>query len=163
MKFCEPLLLHEDRVRAEWVDEFDHMNLAFYVAVCDWGSYKFWELANDGRKLEERDGMEYAIVETHVNYIREVRLDDELIVESQLLGFDEKRFHLFHTLRHAQQHFVSATNEVMGLGFNLKARGIQPFASQVQKKLAEIYEGQKTLPRPANAGRSIALPVKKPI
>ena len=107
--------------------------------------------------------MEYAIVETHVNYIREVRLDDELIVESQLLGFDEKRFHLFHTLRHAQQDFVSATNEVMGLGFNLNARGIQPFTSQVQKKLAEIYEGQKTLPRPANAGRSIALPAKKPI
>ncbi len=158
MRFDEPLLLHEDKVRAEWVDEYDHMNLAYYVAVCDWGTYKFWELANDGRTLDERDGMEYAIVETHVNYLREVRLGDELIVESQLLGFDKKRFHLFHTLRHAQQNFVSATNEVMGLGFNLNARGIQPFSESVQARLAEIFEGQKSLPKPANAGRSIAIP-----
>lgn len=157
MQFDQLLLLHEDKVRPEWVDEYDHMNLAFYVAVCDWGTYKFWELANGGRPLDERDGMEYAVVETHVNYLREVRLGDELIVETQLLGFDRKRFQLFHTLKHKNDGFVSATNEVMALGFNLNARGIQPFAQCVQMKLAKIFEGQRHLPKPANAGRSISL------
>ncbi len=160
MRFDEPLLLHRDSVRAEWVDEYDHMNLAYYVAVCDWGTYNFWELANEGRKLEQREGMEYAVVETHVNYLREVRLADELLVESQLLGYDEKRFNLFHTLKHATEGFVSATNEVMGLGFDLNARTIQPFAERVQAKLAEIFAGQQFLPRPVNAGRSISLPKK---
>ena len=106
--------------------------------------------------------MEYAVVETHVNYIREVRLGDELIVATQLLGFDQKRFHLFHTLKHAKENFVSATNEVMSLGFNLNARGIQPFSESVQIKLAAIFEGHKSLPRPVNAGRSISLPKVKP-
>ncbi len=160
MRFDEPLVLHHDSVKAEWVDEYDHMNLAYYVAVCDWATYKFWELVNDGRVLEERNAMEYAIVETHVNYLREVRLDDELTVETQLLGFDKKRFHLFHTLKHSHEGFVSATNEVMGLGFNINARNIQPFAESVQLKLADIFEGQQTLPIPANAGRSISLPSK---
>lgn len=160
MRFDEPLILHHDKVHAEWVDEYDHMNLAYYVAVCDLGTYKFWELANDGRVLEERDAMEYAVVETHVNYLREVRLDDELTVDTQLLGFDEKRFHLFHTLKHTREGFVSATNEVMGLGFNLNARCIQPFVASVQMKLAEIFQGQQNLPRPTNAGRSISLPSK---
>ena len=160
MRFDEPLLLHHDHVRAQWVDEFDHMNLAYYVAVCDWGTYKFWELVNDGRQLDERDGMEYAIVEAHVNYLREVRRGDKLIVTTQLLGYDDKRFHLFHTLKHATEDFVSATNEVMGLGFNLNTRGIAPFADRVQSKLAEIFAGQQTLPKPTHAGRSISLPTK---
>ncbi len=158
MKFDEPLLLHEDKVRAEWIDDYGHMNLAYYVAVCDLGTYKFWELANDGRAIDDRNGMEYAIVETHVNYLREVQLNDELFVSTQLLGFDEKRFHLFHTLWHRQQAFISATNEVMGLGFNLSTRQIQTFANHVQARLNEILTGQKSLPRPTNAGRAIAMP-----
>lgn len=160
MKSDQLLLLHEDKVRPEWVDEYDHMNLAYYVAVCDWGTYNFWELANCGQPLDERAGMEYAVVETHVNYLREVRLGDELIVETQLLGFDQKRFHLFHTMKHKRERFVSATNEVMALGFNLNVRGIQPFTRRVQEELEKIFKGQRRLPNPANAGRSISLPSK---
>ncbi len=161
MKFDKPLLLHEDKVRAEWVDEYGHMNLAYYVAVCDWGTYKFWELVNEGRSLAHRGGMEYAIVETHVNYLQEVHLNDALIVETQLLGFDDKRFNLYHTLRHADQNFISAGNEVMGLGFNLNTRRIQPFVDHVQTRLTEIFAGQKNIPKPTHAGRAIALPKRQ--
>jgi len=157
IQYDQPLLLHRDSVRTEWVDEYDHMNLAYYVAICDWGTSKFWELANNGQNIDERGGMEYAVVETHVNYIREVRLADELIVSTQLLSYDEKRFHLFHTLKHAKEGFVSATNEVMSLGFSLNERGIQPFRTEVQRKLAEIFKGQSELPVPTNAGRAISL------
>ena len=157
LEFDRPLALHQDIVRSEWVDEYDHMNLAYYVLVCDEATYKFWNLVNDNKSLVERQGMEYAVVETHVNYIREVRLGDPLIVTTQILGHDEKRFHIFHELSHAEEKFVSATNEVMALGFHLELRGIQPFATPVQKTMGQIYEKHRLLPRPSNAGRSIRL------
>ncbi len=157
LEFSRPLILHRDAVKPEWVDEYDHMNLAYYVLVCDEATYEFWKLVNSYRSLEERNGLEYAVVETHVNYIREVRLGDPLIVSTQLLGHDEKRFHIFHTLSHAEEKFVAATNEVMALGFNLDLRGIQPFSDSVQENISQLFAEQKLLPKPSNAGRSIRL------
>ena len=157
MNFDQSLVLHRDTVRPEWVDEYDHMNLAYYVLVCDQATYEFWELINDRKSISDRNGMEYAVVETHVNYIREVRLNDPLIVTTQLLGFDEKRFHIFHELRHAEQELISATNEIMALGFDLNFRGIQPFQASVQGFMKRVYEKHKLLEIPENAGRSIGI------
>lgn len=157
MKLNEPLILHQDYVRTEWVDEYDHMNLAYYVLVCDQATYAFWELINEGQTLECREGLEYAVVETHVNYLQEVRLNDPVVVTTQLLGYDQKRFQIFHELRHADQGFLSATNEIMALGFNLNERKIQTFRKSVQDQLKLIGEQHSRLERPANAGRSIKM------
>ena len=157
MKFDLPLNLHQDRVQPQWVDEYDHMNLAYYVLVCDEATYAFWEMVNGGQSLEQRKGAEYAVVETHVNYMREVRLGDPLVVTTQLLGYDEKRFHIFHELRHAEKEYVSATNEVMALGFDLNSRSIHKFRDSVQEIIGEIYEHHQLLETPANAGRSIGI------
>jgi hypothetical protein len=37
--------------------------MAYYVLICDSATFNFWEVANGGRKLEQRDGNEYAVVE----------------------------------------------------------------------------------------------------
>ena len=63
MNFEQSLVLHRDTVRPEWVDEYDHMNLAYYVLVCDQATYEFWELINDRKSISDRNGMEYAVVE----------------------------------------------------------------------------------------------------
>ena len=157
INFDQSLVLHRDTVRPEWVDEYDHMNLAYYILVCDQATYEFWELINDRKSISDRNGMEYAVVETHVNYIREVRLNDPLVVATQLLGFDEKRFHIFHELRHAEQGFISATNEIMALGFDLNLRGIEPFQDSVQEFMKCVYNKHKLLEIPENAGRSIGI------
>ena len=153
--FSKPLLLHECSVRREWIDEYDHMNLSFYVWVCDQASYEFWEVVNEGVSISEREGAEYAVVETHVNYLREVRLNDPLKVTTQLVAYDEKRFRIFHELYHATQGYLAATNEIMALGFNTNQRKISAFRTPVVKMLEQIYEQHHQLPLPANAGRAI--------
>lgn len=153
-----PLALYQTRIKPEWIDEFDHMNLAYYVLVCDQATYAFWEHLNDGRTLDERGGAEYAVVETHVNYLREVRLDDPVRVTTQVLGADSKRFHIFNTLSHAGEGFVSATNEVMVLGFDLNERRVRPFKESVQARLDVLLTAHAPLPTPENAGRAIGMP-----
>ena len=157
----EPLCLHETVVRPEWIDEYGHLNMANYVRVCDDGTYAFWNHVNDGRGLEERDGAEYAVVETHVNYLDEVRLDDPLRVTTQLLAADEKRFRLFHVLYHATKDYVAATNEVMALGFNLKTRALMRFHDPVRARLQEVLAEHASLPMPQNAGRAIGMPRRR--
>ena len=58
LDYDRPLTLHQDVVRSEWVDEYDHMNLAYYVLVCDEATYKFWNLVNDNKSVggAPRDG-----------------------------------------------------------------------------------------------------------
>jgi len=155
------LELHETKVIEQWVDSFGHMNLANYVAVCDQSTFAFWELVNVNTKQDQRGGAEYAVVETHVNYLREVRLGDTLKVTTQLLGADEKRFRLFHNMINTADDSIAATNEVMGLGFDLNTRNLSTFTPQVQKRMQDLLKQHSQLPVPGNAGRCIAMGVKK--
>ncbi|MDH3688688.1 MAG: thioesterase family protein [Gammaproteobacteria bacterium] len=149
--------LHRTTVKAEWLDNYGHMNMAYYLLVCDEATYAFWEKANDGVPIEERGGAEYAVVETHVNYLQEVQLGDPLCVTTQLLGADEKRFRLHHTMSHETQGFVAATNEVMALGFDLNARKLMKFKESVQAQLRQVLVEHAALPLPKNAGRGISM------
>ncbi len=153
----KPITLHTDTVDEKWVDEYDHMNVAYYVLVCDQATYGFWQMVNEGRELSDRNGFEYAVVETHVNYISELRLNDRVTVTTQLLDYDAKRFHLYHELHHESEQYLAATNEVMALGFNLTSRAIQPFDCRVTECLEKIFSAHKLLDKPANAGRTIQI------
>lgn len=157
------LHLHRDQVRSEWVDEYDHMNLAYYVLVCDQATYAFWEMINNHQDIEQRQGAEYAVVETHVNYLAEVRLGASLLVTTQLLEYDAKRFRIFHELHQTDKNYLAATNEVLALGFDLNERGVMNFKSSVRQTLSTIYSQHKKLAVPRNAGRSIRIPKHHPI
>ena len=157
----ERLYSHRSVVKADWIDVYGHMNMAYYLLACDDATYAFWEDVNRGIPVEKRGGAEYAVVETHVNYLREVARGDPLLITTQLLDADEKRFRLFHTMYHAEQDFVAATNEVMALGFDLTARGLMPFKEPVHAKLQAVLAEHRRLPEPENVGRSIGMPKKR--
>jgi acyl-CoA thioester hydrolase len=162
MEIDPRLFLHRSVVKPEWIDEYGHLNMAYYVLVCDQATFRFWEAMNEGRGVAKREGCEYAVVETHVNYQDEVREGDPLLVTTQLLAADNKRFRIFHTMHHADKGYVAATNEVMSLGFNLNSRAMMEFLSEVQGRLQETLVAHNELPRPENAGRAIGQPRKRP-
>ncbi len=154
---AEPLTLVETTVKPEWIDEFDHMNVANYVLVCDLATYAFWRHVNGGLELEARGGLEYAVLESHVHYLGELRLGDPLRITTQLLESDDKRFRIFHQLYHAQENFLSATNEIKSIGFDLKQRRVTRFSGDVLKRLSVLQEEHGRLPLPAQAGHGISL------
>ncbi|MEM7123006.1 MAG: thioesterase family protein [Pseudomonadota bacterium] len=157
----DDLLTYDSVVRPEWIDEFGHLNMAYYVLICDSATFNFWDIVNGDRKLEDRGGSEYAVVEAHVNYLDEVREGDPLRITTQLLAADAKRFRLFHTMYHAERDYIAATNEVMALGFNLNERGLEIFKDDVQERLQEILDRHGNLERHDNAGRAIGQPRKR--
>jgi acyl-CoA thioesterase FadM len=157
MDISKPLRLCEARVRREWVDEFGHMNMARYIEACDLSTYALWEFVNRPKTLEQRGGIEYAVVETHANYLSELHDGDPYFILTQLLGADGKRFWLYHELYHSERNELVATNEVMALGFDLNERRLMPFLPEVQERLAAIVAHHRRLPLPKNASRAIAM------
>ncbi len=153
----EPLRTLETTIKPEWIDEYGHMNVAHYITVCDQATWAFWELASGGLGMNERDGHEYVILETHVHYQAEVLEGDPVHVTTQLLAHDDKRFILFHKMWRTSDGALSATNEVKGLAFNLGERRIERFEPDVEARLAELLADHSKLGAPEEAGKGIVL------
>lgn len=158
----DPRLFQQRRtVKPEWIDEYGHLNMAFYVLVCDLATSGFWDAMNAPLGLDDRNGAEYAVVETHVNYLDEVREGDPLLVTTQLLAADTKRFRVFHCMYHETKGYLAATNEVMSLGFNLNSRAMMEFVPAAYARLQETLVQHADLPRHDNVGRAIGQPRKR--
>lgn len=157
-EIASPLRLVDTRVQPEWIDEFNHVNIAHYLTICDQSNWAFWNWINHPESdMEDRAGHEYVIVENHVHYIDELSLDEPIYVTTQLLGADDKRYVLFHHVYKAADGSLSATNEVKCLGFNLETRRIENWRAPVRERLDAILAAHASLGTPEQAGQGIAL------
>jgi acyl-CoA thioesterase FadM len=152
-----PLRLVESAVKAEWVDEYRHLNMAHYLTICDQANWAFWNWLNaPERRIDMRSGHEGVIVENHVVYLRELMEGARFAIETQVTDFDEKRYILFHRVLDADGN-LAATNEVKCLAFNLEARRPEHWRQIVQDRLGLILDVHRQLGRPAQSGQGIVL------
>lgn len=153
-----PLRLYETRVKPEWIDEFNHVNIAHYLTICDQGNWRFWNAINAPEStMEARAGHEYVILENHVHYISELSLAEPIYVTTQVLSVDDKRYILFHRVYKAEDDTLSATNEVKCIGFNLNQRRIEAWRPRIKERLDAILAAHQALGQPDQAGLGIAL------
>jgi acyl-CoA thioester hydrolase len=146
------------RVEPAWIDYNGHLNVAYYNVLFDRAVDEIYEplgLGPDYLKAHKHSTM---VVESHVRYLRELRVDDPVRITIQLLGYDAKRIHLFEELRHATDGFLSATCETMTLHIDMTARKTAPFPENVMKALAAMKAVHRHLPVPEGAGRGIKMP-----
>jgi acyl-CoA thioester hydrolase len=99
-------------------------------------------------------------LEMHTNYLLEVKGGAEVRIDTQFLGHDAKRLHIFHTMHRGNEAEIVATNEQMLLSIDMTGPKAAPFLPNVLSNIETIWQAHKDLPRHKNAGRSIALPVK---
>ncbi len=157
---AEPLAPCLETVRKDWIDSFGHMNMAYYMLAFDGATFAFWNHVTRDRPAAERAVMAYAVVEAHINYLAEVSEGQTLRVTTQLIDADAKRFRLFHTMHQVEDGYLAATNEVLGLGFNLDSRAVAPFAPATMAEIENVLQRHKGLPLHSNAGRAIGIPRK---
>ena len=83
----------------DWIDYNGHMTESRYLQVFANATDAFLRhVGVDAAYLA--GGRSYYTVETHIRHLAEAHAGDRLDVETQVLGADEKRLHLFHTVRH---------------------------------------------------------------
>lgn len=157
-----PLSLHREKVRPEWLDYNGHMNVAYYVLVFDHASDAVLDLIDLGAAYRERSTGSVFVTEAHITYEQEVSAGDPLRVESRVLGFDGKRFILYHEMFTDDGDTVIAANEVMCLHVDLTTRRTAPLPEAAAARLEDLAAKHGRLPQPSRAGRAISLAARRP-
>lgn len=130
--------------------------MAYYNVLFDNAADELFADFGFGDDYIKRTGYSTFSAEFHVCYLREIHEGNQVYITSQLLDFDEKRFHFFQELYH-EDGWLSATGEGLGLHVELAGPKVVPMPPETYDKMVTIYENHRQLPRPARAGRSIGI------
>jgi carnitine 3-dehydrogenase len=152
----KPLRLHETRVEPGWVDFNNHMTESRYLQVFGDATESLFRVIGVDQAYH-RAGHNYYTVETHLRHLREVEGGTPLHVTTQILGADEKRIHLFHSLYRSDNDTLLATAEQMQLHVDMRASRAAPALPEVLARVERIAAAHRGLERPAGSGRSISL------
>jgi len=158
MEQNDPFLeLTRFHVLPEWIDGNGHMNVAYYVLAFDKALDRFCDRVGVGwDAIRERNDSIF-VLETHVTYQNEVVEGDPLRFTLQLLDLDEKRFHYFMRMYHADKGYLAATSEQIALHVGLDNRRAKPMPKRSLEELSAIHALHRDLPRPPEAGRVIGI------
>jgi acyl-CoA thioester hydrolase len=156
-----PVSRWTEKVRPEWLDYNGHMNVAYFVLIFDHGTDEFYPLIGLGKPYRNRTGKSTFAVESHITYQRELSVNEEVRVTTQLLGFDEKRIHYFHTMWHVEKGVQMATLEQLALHVDLTSRKVEPMPEESQERLRQMWEKHKDLPLPKEVGSVMGIRSKR--
>jgi len=151
----------EGQVRPEWIDNNDHMNLAYYVLLFDLATDTIYDALGIGHAYRQATGNSTFTAEAHTIYERELRVGERVRITSHLLGADAKRLHYFHEMFHAEQGHRVAAQELLALHIDLRVRRTTAFASALMARLEAAVQACAEEPLPLGVGRRIAMPTPR--
>src|SRR5262249_23595022 len=92
------LHLHHEIVQPGWVDYNDHLNDGYFMVIFSNATTALMDHIGLGAEARAATGCTLFTLETHINYLREVKGGAEARIDTQILGHDQKRLHVFHTM-----------------------------------------------------------------
>ncbi|MGH1577626.1 thioesterase family protein [Planktotalea sp.] len=143
-------------VQPQWIDHNGHLNMAYYNVLFDRGADELFAEFGFDPDYIARTGHSTFSAEFHVCYLRELHEGDQVYVTSQLLDFDEKRFHFFQELYH-EDGWLSATGEGLGLHIDMSGPRVAPMSAETYATLKKLHAQHSKLPYPERAGRKIGI------
>jgi len=140
-----------------WIDYNGHMNVGYYHVAFDQASDLFFEfLGLTGDYRQAHRATTFAL-ESHLNFLREVREGDPLRFEARLLDFDAKRIHFYQEMFHAEQGYRAATYESLSVHVSTETRRSSPMGDSLRARLSEVQAAHSGLDRPWQIGHTISL------
>jgi len=152
--YSKTLNLHSSEVRPDWLDYNGHMTESRYLQVFGDATDAFLQFIGMDEEYRKK-GFSVYTVETHIRHLKEVSGGKSLSVETQLLGFDEKRFRIAHVMKNISSGAILATSEHMMLHVNSEIGKSSKFGEILYKRLNLIWKGHKKFPEPEYAGKGI--------
>ena len=153
----ERLVVHRSAVQPEWIDYNGHMNVAYYLLAFDLALDALFDRIGLTQPYRKRHRVSTFALEVHLRYLREVRLEDPLRFEVQMLDVDEKRFHLIILMIDDRADELCATAEWISAHMDMATRRMAPFRPDLMARLEEILAAHREMPWPEHAGRKIGI------
>jgi acyl-CoA thioester hydrolase len=152
-----PIEIYVTKVKQEWLDYNGHMNAGYYAVACNEAFEFFLEMIELGEEIVRNGtGMTFAL-ETHLTYQRELKEGDPIRITVQLLDYNDKLFHFFMRVHHAEKGYLAATYENISLFVDLETRRAAPMPASSLESLKRLHEVHRTLPKPPEAGSVIVI------
>ena len=143
---------------AAFLDYNGHMTEAAYLTAFGEAADHVFRLIGDDDGYRA-SGRSFYTVETHMNFFLELKVGEAFAVETLVVGFDDKRLHLFH--RMFRRGELVATAEQMLLHVDSAAAKASPMEPEMQQALTAIAAAHRGLAKPAELGRTMRVP-KRP-
>jgi acyl-CoA thioester hydrolase len=141
-------------VPAEWIDYNGHMMDAYYFMAFTEATEAFLDHVGLGAAYRARTGSGIYTVESHLCFLSGVVGGAVLAYQTQLLGHDAKRLHVFH--RMSDSGTLVATCELMFL--HVSGERVAPMPPERAAAIAALAVSHAALPWPDRAGRRVAMP-----
>lgn len=146
-----PLELYRTTVNPDWVDYNQHMTEAAYLTAFGWASDALFRYIGDDEAYRLA-GHSFYTVETHINFEREVAVNEPLRFTTQLLDVDAKRMHFFHAMYHGETGTRLATTEQMLVHVEMTEGRSAPILPSVSEALEAVLASHRNLPAPPEVG-----------
>lgn len=152
-----PFRRFSTRVRPEWVDYNGHMNDAAYAVVLGEANEVLLAALGLSADYRAQTGAALFTVETHVRYLAECSLGQQLNAASLLVAAGERKLHVSTELLDDEGAIV-ATGEALYLHVDTGIGRAVPMPPDRRTAVDEMLAAHAPLPRPAHLGRGIAGP-----
>ena len=160
-QIAAPLEIHTERVRPEWIDHNGHMNVAFYLMAFDEAAGAVAKEIGYTNEYRRANNIGTFVGDYHIRYVEEVMEGDLLRFTYRIIACDEKRYHYWQEMYHAEKGYLAAEAEAITLHIDMSIRKVSPFPTQIYERIRAIYEAHKHLPMPENVGRQIQVKRKQ--
>ena len=132
------------RIKKDWTDYNEHMNMAYYVLIFDIA----WEVILEKFKMGEHSAKttkkSTMVVETHTTYNNEVKQGDEVDIVLTFFDHDKKRLHFKLEMYEKEKQTLSATIEMLSLYIDLNQRKVAEFEEEKIKIMDEFINKNKS-------------------
>ena len=132
------------RIKKDWTDYNEHMNMAYYVLIFDIA----WEVVLEKFKMGEHSAKttkkSTMVVETHTTYNNEVKQGDEVNIVLTFFDHDKKRLHFKLEMYEKEKQTLSATIEMLSLYIDLNQRKVAEFEDEKIKIMDEFINKNKS-------------------
>ena len=139
------VILKSQKILSKWVDYNNHLNMAYYILIFD----EAWEImlgkikmGAHSAKTSKRSTM---VVETHTQYINEVKENEEVDIILTFFDHDKKRIHFKMEMIEKNSRKLSATLESLSLYIDLDKRKVTEFEDDKVKLMDNFIEENKSI------------------
>ncbi len=151
-----PFVSSEMIVQPEWIDYNGHMNMAYYTLLFDRCADEAYAYMGFGAEYAATSGFTTYTGAFQIRYLRELHRGDRVRVHLHLLDHDDKKFHTWQELYHADG-WLAATGEALGLHIDQNGPKVAPFPAEILARLEAMKAAHEPLGRPPEAGRPIGI------
>jgi acyl-CoA thioester hydrolase len=135
--------LKSQKILSEWVDYNNHLNMAYYILIFDeaWGvMLEKIKMGAHSAKTLKRSTM---VVETHTQYINEVKENEEVDIILTFFDHDKKRLHLRLEMIEKKTKKISASMEWISLYIDLNIRRVTEFEKDKIELMDDFIDKNK--------------------